>query len=156
MTLGIKNAPTMFQRMVQEIFREHLTTFMQVFLDDLCVFGKQAKHLEHLRLCLQRCRDTRLSLNPTKWVFGVRSGVLLGHVVSEDGIAVDAKKIEAINNLEAPRDQKELGRFLGKIKWHTRFIRFMADLASPLYQLMRKDIPYLWRMKPPSKTSRCC
>ena len=130
--------------MVQEIFRDYLTSFMRVFLDDFSVFGQKAKHLEHLRQCLQRCKETRLSLNPMKCVFGVSSGVLLGHVVSKEGIAVDVKKIEAINNLEAPRNEKELGRFLGKIKWHGRFIRFMADLATPLYTLMHKDVPYNW------------
>ena len=144
MTFGLKNAPATFQRMVQGIFRDYLTSFMRVFLDDFSVFGEKTEHLAQLRLCLQRCKETRLSLNPTKCVFGVNSGVLLGHVISKEGIAVDEKKVQAINDLEAPKNEKELERFLGKIKWHGRFIRFMADLASPLYTLLHKDVPYKW------------
>lgn len=144
MTFGLKNALATFQRMVQEIFWEYLTAFMRVFLDDFSVFGKKKEHLQHLRLCLQRCKETRLSLNRMKCVFGVRSGVMLGHVVSKEGIAVYVKKVEDINNLEAPTNEKELGRFIGKNKWHGRFMQFMADLATPLYTLMHKDVPYLW------------
>ena len=77
-------------------------------------------------------------------MFGVNSGVMLGHVISREGIAVDEKKIQAINGLEAPNNEKELGRFLGKIKWHGRFIRFMADMATPLYTLLHKDVSYKW------------
>jgi len=42
-------------------------------------------------------------------VFGMRSGVLLGHVVSEEALVLDVKKLEAINNLEALSNVKELG-----------------------------------------------
>ena len=144
MTFGLKNAPTTFQRMVQEIFKDYLTTFMRVFLDDFSVFGSKVEHVAQLRLCLQRCRETRLSLNPAKCVFGVKSGVLLGHVISQAGIAIDIKKVEAIVSLEAPVNIKQLGRFLGQVKWHARFIRFLADLAAPMYTLMCKDVPYEW------------
>lgn len=53
---------------------------MRVFLYDFSVFGKKNEHLEHL--CL--CREAKLSLNPMKCTFGVRNGVLLGHVVSKE------------------------------------------------------------------------
>ena len=84
MMFGLKNAPTTFQRMVQEIFYDYLMDFMKVFVDDFSVAEERAKHLFHLRLCLQRCRDTRLKLNPTKCAFAIRSGILLGHIVSKE------------------------------------------------------------------------
>lgn len=55
MMFGLKNAPATFQRMVQEIFYDYLTDFMKVFVDDFSVAGERAKHLFHLKLCLQRC-----------------------------------------------------------------------------------------------------
>ena len=124
MMFGLKNAPATFQRMVQEIFYEYLTTFMRVFVDDFSVFGKKADHLHQLMLCLDKCRQTKLKLNPAKCAFAVKSGVLLGHIVSEDGLAVDPRKVEAIRKLRAPINIKELSRFLGQIKWLTRFMRY--------------------------------
>ena len=99
MTFGLKNALVTFQRMVQEIFSKYLTSFMRVFLDDFSVFVKEHEHIEHLRKCLQECRTGRLSLNPQKSAFSVRSGVLLCHVISKEGIAIDEKNVEAIQKL---------------------------------------------------------
>jgi hypothetical protein len=45
MTFGLKNALATFQRMVQEIFKDYLTSFMRDFLDDFSVFGDKADHL---------------------------------------------------------------------------------------------------------------
>lgn len=55
---------------------------MRVFLDDFSVFVAEVEHLVHLRKCFLKCRQSHLSLNPTKCVFGVTSGIMLGHVVS--------------------------------------------------------------------------
>ena len=71
---------------------------MQVFLDDFTVYGTRKDHLHRLRLCLDHCRTTRLSLNPAKCAFGVTSGTLLGHIVSKEGIGVDQWEIDAIKS----------------------------------------------------------
>ena len=144
MMFGLKNAPATFQRMVQEIFYEYLTTFMRVFVDDFSVFGKQAEHLHQLMLCLEKCRQSKLKLNPAKCAFAVTSGVLLGHIVSKDGLAVDPQKVEVIRKLRTPCNIKELSRFLGQIKWHTRFMRYLSHIAYPLYALTKKEVVYRW------------
>ena len=60
-----------------------------------------------------------MSLNPSKCVFGVASGNLLGHVVSKEGITVDLDKVKAILEAPAPNNAKALSRFLGQIRWHS-------------------------------------
>lgn len=50
------NTPSTFQRDMQEVFGSYLTEVMQIFLDDLGVFGLFIKHLEHLRSYFQCCR----------------------------------------------------------------------------------------------------
>ncbi|RVW69675.1 hypothetical protein CK203_059465 [Vitis vinifera] len=49
-----------------------------------------------------------LRLNPKKCTFGVTSGKLLGHMVSERGIEVDPDKIKAILDMPAPKTEKEI------------------------------------------------
>ena len=115
MMFGLKTAPTTFERIIMEIFEEYTPGFMQVFLDDFAVYSRQTEHLEHLRLCLEKCREYRLSLSPAKCVFGVASGNLLGHIVSKDGIAVDPDKVRAIVEAPTPNNAKALVRFLGQI-----------------------------------------
>ena len=116
-----------------EIFGEFIPAFMQVFLDDFAVYSQEGEHLQYLRLCLEKCRVYRLSLNPAKCVFGVSSGALLGHIVSKDGIAVDPDKVKAILEAPAPTTAKALSRFLGQIRWHSRMLWYLTDLATPLH-----------------------
>ena len=98
------------------------------------------KPFEHLRLCLEKCREGRFSLNPGKCAFGVTSGTLLGHIVSQEGITVDPDKVKAILEAPAPTNAKVLSRFLGQIRWHSRMIRY---LAIPLHTTVHK-VPFVW------------
>ena len=143
MMFGLKTAPATFQRVIQEIFGEYIPAFMQVFLDDFAVYSRKADHFEHLRLCLEKCRKGRLSLNPAKCAFGVMSGTLLGHIVSQEGIAVDPDKVKAIIEATPPTNAKALSRFLGQIRWHSRMMRYLADIAIPLHTAVHK-VPFIW------------
>jgi hypothetical protein len=143
MMFGLKTAPATFQRIIMEIFEEYIPGFMQVFLDDFAVFGTRKAHLQHVELCLEKCRKARLSLNPAKCAFAVTSGMLLGHVVSKEGIAMDPDKVKAILEAPAPHNAKALSRFLGQIRWHSRMIRHLADFATPLHAAVHRE-PFSW------------
>ena len=124
-----------------EIFGDFIPGFMQVFLDDFAVYSRHGEHLDHLRLCLEKCREYRLSLNLAKCVFGVASGNLLGHVVSREGIAVDPDKVKAIVEIQAqhrpsrlkkPRTESVGTDRLGRVPntesvWTDRIRRFCTE-----------------------------
>ena len=82
-------------------------------------------------------------MNPAKCAFEVTSGALLGHIVSQEGIAVDPDKVRAILEAPVPTNAKGLSRFLGKIRWHSRMIRYLADVAIPLHIVVHK-VPFQW------------
>ena len=82
-------------------------------------------------------------MNLAKCVFGVASDNLLGHVVSKEGIAVDPDKVKAILEAPAPSNAKALSWFLGKIRWHSRMIRHLADFATPLHAAVHR-VPFQW------------
>jgi hypothetical protein len=105
-----------------EIFEEYIPRFMQVFLDDFVVFGTRKMHLQHVKLCQQKCKEALLSLNPAKCALAVTSGMLLGHIVSNEGIAMDPDKVKAVLAAPTPHNAKALNRFLEQIRWHSRMI----------------------------------
>ena len=72
-------------------------------------------HVEDLLKLFQRLRKYRLYLNPNKCTFGVRSGKLLGFIVSQKGIEVDPDKFKAIQEMSAPRTEKQVRGFLGRL-----------------------------------------
>jgi hypothetical protein len=49
-----------------------------------------------------------MMLNPTKCVFGVPAGQLLGFIVSDHGIEVNPEKIRAIIDISRPNDLKDV------------------------------------------------
>ena len=143
MMFGLKTTSATFQRIITEIFDEYIPAFMQVFLDDFVVYGQRLEHINQLRLYLDRCRQARLSLNTAKCAFLLTSGNLLGHIVSQEGIAMDPEKVQAIMNAPTPSTSKALSRFLGQIKWHSRMLRHLADFATPLHATMHR-LPFQW------------
>ena len=143
MSFGLKYAPPSFSKAAFKTFEPYLTDFMRIFMDDFLVFGEKSLHLEHLRKCLQRCRMFRMSLNPFKCAIAVRRGKLLGHIISAEGMLVDFDKIRAVHKAQPPKNLKELMRFLSQIKWHSRYLQYLADICAPLSHLTKKDIPYI-------------
>jgi hypothetical protein len=114
MMFGLKTPSATFHQIIMEIFEEYILGFMQVFLDDFAIFGMCKAHLQHVELCLKKCRETRLSLNPAKCAFTLTSGMLLGHIVSKDGVAMYPDKVKAILEAPAPPNAKALSRVEGQ------------------------------------------
>jgi hypothetical protein len=62
-------------------FEDLIGKIIQVYLDNLTVYSKnRLDHLCHLRKFLMRCRKFGISLNPSKSIFGVTKGKILGHM----------------------------------------------------------------------------
>ena len=62
---------------------------------------------------------------------------MLGKIVSAEGIAVDPSKVEVIQLVLPPRNTKELLRLiLGQVRWHGRMLRYLADVAVPLNNVL--------------------
>jgi len=52
-------------------------------------------------------------LNPTKCIFGVPSGILLGNIISFHGIKANPKKIEAVTKMKPPTYMKDVQKLTG-------------------------------------------
>ena len=82
----------------------------------------EEEHLDHLQKLFDRLKLYKLRLNPNKCTFGIRSGKLLGFIVSDKGIQVDHAKVKAIQEMPTPRTDKEFRGFLGRLNYIARFI----------------------------------
>ena len=69
---------------------------------------------------------------------------LLGHIVSERGIEVDPEKVKAILDMPAPRNEKEIRGFLGRLQYISHFIARLIDICEPIFHLLRKNQPTVW------------
>jgi hypothetical protein len=103
---GLKNAPTIFSRVVVAAFKDFIDKFLEVYLDDWKAFSLLKDHVESLRLMLERCRQCHISLNIKKFIFSTPFGILLGHIVCKQGLIVDPAKIVVIVNLPPPKSMR--------------------------------------------------
>ena len=80
-----------------------------MFIDDFLVYSKDRKdHDTHLRVVLETLRKEQLYAKMSKCEFWLRELPFLGHIVSEEGIRVDPRKIEVILECKPPRTVMEV------------------------------------------------
>ncbi|CAM8901291.1 unnamed protein product [Rhodiola kirilowii] len=143
MSFGLCNAPGTFQRVVTSIFSDMIGVFIEVFMDDFTVYGDTFDAcLDNLSRVLERCVSMNLVLNYEKCHFMVTHGVVLGHIVSHEGIKVDKAKIDLILTLPYPSTVRDLKSFFGHAGFYRRFIKDFSKKALPLSNLLQKDVPF--------------
>uniref|UniRef100_A0A2N9G9N4 Uncharacterized protein n=1 Tax=Fagus sylvatica TaxID=28930 RepID=A0A2N9G9N4_FAGSY len=145
MPFGLKNAGATYQRAMVTLFHDMIHHEIEVYVDDMIAKSRTAQdHLTDLRKLFQRLKKYQLRLNPNKCAFGVTSGKLLGFIVSGRGIEIDPAKVQAIRSMPAPKTEKEIRSFLGRINYIARFIAQLTATCEPLFKLLRKDVKIKW------------
>ena len=140
MPMGLTNAPATFQHAMNEIFREHLDTFVLVYLDDILIYSKnKEEHRKHVRKVLELLRKNDLFAKPEKCAFGVDTVEYLGFVVSPEGVTMDKGKVQAILEWEEPRNVHDVQVFLGFANFYRRFILNYSKKATALTNLLKKE-----------------
>ena len=143
MPMGLINAPSTFQRMMDEILKD--IPFARAYLDDVVVFStSMEQHLEHLSVVLRHLAGHELRLRITKCFFCQDSVELLGHIVSAEGIRTDPKKVQAVKDAPVPMDKTGIRSFLGLVGYYRRFISGFADISIPLHALTSPKVPFNW------------
>ena len=64
--------------------------------------------------------------------------------MGKDGIKPNPKAIESVKNWKVPTTIKKIQQFLGLCNYYRQYICRFSDIASPLSQLTRKDVPFNW------------
>ena len=64
--------------------------------------------------------------------------------ISQDGIVPDAERTAGIDLLTAPQDVTQLQSFLGSVQFYRQHIFKFAEIAFPLYKLLKKGVTFSW------------
>ena len=124
MSFGLTNVPTTFMDLMSLVFRPYVDRFVVVFIDDILVYSKDREdHDTHLLVVLETLRKEHLYAKLSKCEFWLREVSFLGHIVSEEGIRVDPKKIEVIIEWKPLRNVTEVRSFLGLAGYYRRFVK---------------------------------
>ncbi|CAD6970757.1 unnamed protein product, partial [Tilletia controversa] len=130
MPFGLCNAPSSFQRFMNDIFRNMVDVFIVIYLDDILIFSKTAhEHEHHVK---KKCEFSRDSVE------------FLGYRLSKDGVTMVMDKVNSVLSWPAPKSVKQLQSFLGFANFYRRFIWRYSEIVAPLTALLRKDTPWAW------------
>jgi hypothetical protein len=148
MQFGLCNAPSTFQRMVNEVLAEEkLSRHVVVYIDDILVHTETVKeNRKWTRRVLQKLQDNRLYCQREKCVFEVDEVEFLGVTLGQGTIRISKKKMEVIEREEPPTTRKGLRHFLGISNYHRKFIKGYSMIVRPLHELT-KDVPFEWTQK---------
>jgi len=122
---------------IQLCFANQLHRNVEAYVDDVVVKTKESDSFNSLR-------SFRWKLNPTKCVFGVPSGKLLGFIVSHRGIEANPEKINAILNMEAPASIKDVQKLTGCMAALNRFLSRLGERGLPFFKLLKKQDKFKW------------
>ncbi|MBW0575088.1 hypothetical protein O181_114803 [Austropuccinia psidii MF-1] len=115
MPFGIKNAPSHFQRMMNEIFPEELSEgWLIIYIDDIIICSKTwEEHMYRLSRVLTKIQSVNMKISLKKCHFGFKELKALGHVVSGLSLGIYKNKVAAVLLKCMPQNKKEIWSFLG-------------------------------------------
>lgn len=143
MPFGMKNASATFQRLMNEVIFE--LEGCDVYIDDLIIFSETwEQHVVRLRALFERLSKANLTVNLLKSEFGHAHITYLGHVVGQGTVKPVDAKVECILKIPRPTNKREVMRFLGSAGYYRRFCRNFSDIVTPLSNLLRKNVKFVW------------
>jgi len=144
MPMGLKNAPSEFQNIMNNILIPYLK-FAIVYLDDVLIYSDSfEQHLKHLRIFKNLIKRNGLVVSSKKMTIGVTKIRFLCHEIWQGKITPIARSIEFAKRFPNEITNKtQLQRFLGCLNYVSEFIPEIRIVAKPLFKRLRKN-PKPW------------
>jgi ribonuclease HI len=126
-------------------FADQLHRNVDAYVDDVVI---KTRNLDDLIADLEETFSSLhrfwWKLNPTKCIFGVPLGKLLGFIVSNWGIEVNPVKITAITDMGAPATVKDMQKLTGCMAALNRFISRLGERGLPFFKLLKRQDKFQW------------
>ncbi|XP_061385253.1 LOW QUALITY PROTEIN: uncharacterized protein LOC133320633 [Danaus plexippus] len=140
MPMGLKNSPSTFQRVMDNVLKDLQNQVFLVYLDDIIVFSTSLQeHVINLEKVFKKLRESNFKIQMDKSEFLKLETEFLGHIIiGRDGVKPNPNKIQAIQNYPLPKTTIEIKRFLGLLGYYRKFIPNFARVTKPLTNCLKK------------------
>jgi transposase InsO family protein len=138
MPMGLSNAPSAWMKLMNSVLHPVIDRCCIVYMDDLLVYSRTPEqHLKDLDEVLGLLGGAGLACKPSKCSFAQQELTYVGFRVSGAGVAADPAKVAPIRDWPTPTTPHQVRQFVGLANYYRRFIRHFADIAKPLYLLLK-------------------
>ena len=100
-----------------------------------------------MRLVPECLQEHKLYVNFSKCSFYQSNIHYLWHVISDEGLAMDPTKVEAIMEWPKPMNVPEVHSFMGLVGYYRRFINGFSKIANLITELQKKNKKFVWTEK---------
>ncbi len=146
MQQGDCNAPSTFQRLMTQIFRERIGRTIHVYLDDIFIFTNTLEeHIENIRWVFAKLREHRLYLSAKKVDILSSSMDCLGHLIDDRGLHADSDKMVRIRDWPVPKNWHDVQQFLGLVQYLAHFMPDVTAYTGPLSAMTKNGQSFFWR-----------
>ena len=142
MPFGLKNAPSEFQKVMNDIFNPY-TTFLTVYIDDVLIFSQNIEqHFKHLKTFIHVVKKNGLVISNKKTSLFQTKIRFLVHYVHHGTIKPIARAIQFAKKFpDQVINKTQLQRFLGSLNYVVDFIPNLSVLCKPLHDRLKKNPP---------------
>jgi len=146
MPMGLANAPSIWQRFIDSILGPYSHDFCFAYLDDILIASQtREEHVRHCKLILDVLQRHGLHAKPHKCHWFQEEVEFLGYkIIAGKGVTMAADKIQAIRDMERPKDVSSLRTLLGVFGYNERFAHHYSDCTAVMTDLLKKDTPWEW------------
>jgi len=143
LSMGLKNASAIFQRVMETILADMKGVL--IYQDDVCVYASDEFSLKkRLEAVTTRLKEKKVTLNEQKCIELTDELAFLGFIVSAKGIEPDRRLVDKVLNISVPNCRSELEHFLGLANYFGRLIPNFSSICLPLNHLRKKEVPFTW------------
>ena len=136
--MGLKGAGHHFQQIVSvEVLAGLIYKACDQYFDDVIIPGAtEQEHMDNLSRVLKNLRESGVTLNPKKCVFGASEIEFCGHLLTEEGTHFSGEKLKYIEDFPEPGSKGALKSFLGLANYFRDHVKNYAHFESLLNELL--------------------
>ncbi len=140
MFFELANSSITFQVYINKTMHSYLDLFVLMYINDLLMFfSSTKKHIEHVKLMLQRLKKFNLYLKLNKCSFHVFHVNFLSFRMSFDEIAMQTNRIVVVRNWSKFKSHKDVQVFIDFANFYKRFVHAFSKVSAELFSLLKND-----------------
>ncbi len=148
MFFELTNSSITFQVYINKAMHSYLDLFLLMYINDLLMFfSSTKKHIEHVKLMLQRLKKFNLYFKFSKCSFHVFHVNFLNFRMSFHEITMQTSKIVVVKDWSKFKFHKDVQVFIDFANFYKRFVHAFSKVNVELFSLLKNDDKNKFKIK---------